>query len=327
MQDKLALEGAPRQNYQMKSEATKTSRRISNDNLTIVVPVLNEEKGVGAVIDDIYQNGYQNVLVVDGYSSDKTVQAANQKGAAVITQHGRGKSGAIKTALEHVSTPYLLVMDGDYTYDAADIHRFLNHARDYDEIVGARHATHISRLHRLGNRGITWIFNVLFGTTLSDVCSGMYLLKSKSCNHLTLQTKGFSIEVEILAQMSTQGRVTEVPINYRKRIGDAKLTTWKAGTDIVKTIIALARIYNPVFLFSVVTASAALPGLAILVWVFLLWAVGGEHVFHSSWLLAALMLLLLASQAFIIGTVALLLKRSELRIERLVRTEIETNRS
>jgi len=331
MQDKLVLEGAPEQSVETISEQqveeVEGPARVSKDDLTVVVPVLNEEKGVVAVIDDIFQKGYENILVVDGYSTDNTFNAAQQRGVTVVTQHGRGKSGAIKTAIEHVSTPYLLVMDGDYTYDASDIQRFLNHAKVYDEIVGSRHAKHISWLHRFGNGGITWIFNVLFGTTFSDVCSGMYLLRSMACKHLTLQTKGFSIEVEILAQMSTQGRVTEVPINYRKRIGDAKLTTWKAGADIIKTIIELARIYNPVFLFSVTTASAAIPGVAILAWVFILWLAGSEHIFHSAWALAAAMLLLLASQAFIIGTVALLLKRSELRIERLVRTEIEDNQS
>ena len=329
MQDNQILEGLSLQAGGTNSEPQDGKRtaesldRVAKNDVTVVLPVLNEEKGVVAVIDDVLQNGYRNILVVDGYSTDNTVQAAQEKGVTVVPQHGRGKSGAIKTAVEQVSTPYLLVMDGDFTYDAADIERFLSHATRYDEIVGSRSMKNVSRLHRVGNAAISAVFNALFGTTFSDVCSGMYLLKSKPVRHLTLRTTGFSIEVELLAQMSVQGTVTEVPINYRKRIGEAKLGTWMAGGDIMKTIFELARLYNPVFLFSVTTASAAIPGLGIMLWVFWLWITGHEHVFHSAWALTGGMLLLLASQAFIIGTVALLLKRTELRIERIVRSKIE----
>jgi len=320
------LEGLSRQTAGTEPQFDKSTRglkRVTKDDVTVVLPVLNEENGVVAVIDEVLQNGYRNILVVDGYSTDNTAQAARQKGVVVVTQHGRGKAGAIKTAVELVSTPYILVMDGDFTYDAADIVRFLNHARRYDEIVGSRQVKNISRLHRLGNGALSGVFNVLFGTTFSDVCSGMYLLRSKAVKHLTLRTKGFSIEVELLAQMSVQGSVTEVPITYRERIGEAKLVTWVHGVDIMKTVLELARLYNPVFLFSVTAASAAIPGFGIMLWVVWLWITGHDHIFHSAWALAGGMLLLLASQAFIIGTVALLLKRSELRIERIVRSEVE----
>lgn len=302
--------------------AKSTLLPVPKNDVTVVLPVLNEEDGVVAVIDDVRQNGYGNILVVDGNSTDKTVPAAKQKGVVVVTQHGRGKTGAIRTAVEHVSTPYLLVMDGDYTYDAADIWKFLFHARPYDEIVGTRQRENISRLHQVGNAAISGVFNALFGTTLSDVCSGMYLLKLKSARQLVLRTKGFSVEAELLAQMCEEGRVTEVPINYRKRIGVAKLNSM-AGVHIMRTIFELARLYNPVFLFSLAAASAAIPGFAILLWVLFLWMAGYKHLFHSGWALAGGMMLLLASQAFIVGTIALLLKRSELRIERLVRNKLE----
>ncbi len=298
---------------------------ISKEDVTIVLPVLNEEKGVSAVIDELLEKGYRNILVVDGYSTDMTVHAARQKNVPVIEQQGRGKTGAIQTAIEHVSTPYMLIMDGDFTYDAGNIQRFLQNAEGFDQIVGARSTGNINRVHQFGNRLISRVFNTLFGTNISDVCSGMYLLNSESARQLVFRTKGFSVEVEVLAQMGMQGRVTEVPINYRKRIGEAKLSTVVHGWDILKSIFLLARLYNPIFLFSIVAFGAAVPGLGILSWVLLMWAV--TRVFHSGWALAGLMLMLLASQAFIISTISILLKRSEIRIEKLVRTDIDRRES
>ena len=122
-------------------EARQKRLELTKDDVTVVLPVLNEEAGVKAVIAEVFRNGYQNILVVDGYSTDNTLQAAQGKGVNVVTQHGRGKTGAIITAIENVSTPYLLVMDGDYTYNAADIERFLLHATEYDHIVGSRQST------------------------------------------------------------------------------------------------------------------------------------------------------------------------------------------
>jgi dolichol-phosphate mannosyltransferase len=110
---------------------------ISPEDLTIVIPTLNEREAIGFVLDELRQEGYENVLVVDGYSTDGTPDVARERGATVVFQHGAGKAGAIKTALEHVKTPYMLVMDGDHSYDPKDIKRLLAYAANYDEVIGA----------------------------------------------------------------------------------------------------------------------------------------------------------------------------------------------
>lgn len=73
---------------------------ISRNDVTIVLPVLNEEEGVAAVIDELSKNGFQRILVIDGYSTDLTAEVARNKGVTVIEQHGRGKTGALITAIE-----------------------------------------------------------------------------------------------------------------------------------------------------------------------------------------------------------------------------------
>ena len=308
--------------FRIIQEVEKHVDPAAKKDVTIVLPVLNEEEGVVAVIDELRNNEYQNILVVDGYSTDNTVAAAQAKGVEVVSQHGGGKTGAIITAIEGVSTPYFLVMDGDYTYDATDIGRFLKHAKNYDEIVGARKGEHMRLLHRLGNGFICALFNALLDTHFSDVCSGMYLLRTSAARHLVLHSTGFSVEVEVLAQMSLLGRgATQVPINYRTRIGKAKLSTWVNGFEILRSIFELARLYNPIFLFSITAASAVVPGAAILLWVFWEWLRG--FGFRVGWAITGEILLIVGIQAFFVGTLALLMKRSELRIERIVKARID----
>jgi hypothetical protein len=96
--------------------------------VSIVIPTLNEKEGIGKVIDDPKREGFERILVVDGYSDVGTAVIAESRGPIVIHQHGPGKARALSTAIEAVDTPYLLVMDGDDFYNAADAMRFLEHA-------------------------------------------------------------------------------------------------------------------------------------------------------------------------------------------------------
>jgi len=289
---------------------------VSKDDVTVVVPTLNEEEAIGLVIQEIKQAGYHNILVVDGYSTDRTAKIAESNACSVIFQHSKGKCGALETAIENVMTPYMLVMDGDCTYDPKDIENFLVHAEKYDQIIGARvnGRGNIPRLNRFGNLLITNAFNLLMGTKLSDVCSGMYLIDTDVARQLELNTRGFDVEVEIAAQTATSGMVTEIPIAYRKRVGCQKLSSLKHGIQIIRTVFGLARTYNPALLFSGLVASAVIPALFILGWVASEVLLRG--VWHSGYALTGLMLLVLASQGLAVATIALLLRRMEKRMMR-----------
>lgn len=289
---------------------------ISKNDLTIVIPVKNEALAIGLVIDELLQEEYCNILIVDGYSADNTLQMIQErKDITILQQHGKGKTGAIKTAIENVTTPYMLILDGDYSYPAKDIERLTIHGVNYAQVIGVRDRKNIGHVHRLGNWIITKSFNLLMGTHLSDICSGMYLLRTDVARNLELGSKSFSTEVEIAAQTVADYQVTEVPIGYRRRIGKAKLS-WRNGFAILSAVIGLARKYNPVFLFSAFSVLSIIPAVVILCWVvFKLLAFG---IWHSGWALIGLMLLLFASQALAVATTVLLLKRTEKRIIRRI---------
>ncbi|MFN4336070.1 MAG: glycosyltransferase family 2 protein [Candidatus Nitrosocaldus sp.] len=291
--------------------------------ITVVIPTLNEEQGIVKVIEELHSLGITNILVVDGYSNDRTVDVAKGLGARAIYQHGKGKTGALKTAVEHVNTPYMLVMDGDYTYDASSIERFLQHMDNYDEIIGARipvDESSMSSLHKFGNAVITKVFNLLMNTNLSDVCSGMYLLKTETMREIDLNTSGFDVEAEIAAQIASIGNITEVPINYRTRVGRQKLSTWRHGFRIISSIFNLAKIHNPGAFYSLLISLLLIPAGIIFFNSFMEMVYTGK--LSSNWFLVGVALLLVAIQGMSIGVLSLVVKRSQLRLMRMMRRQI-----
>lgn len=292
---------------------------INKKQVTVVLPTLNEAEGVGKVIEELKREGYENILVVDGYSTDGTVEIAKEKGVKVVHQLGVGKAGAIETAINLVETPYMLVMDADYTYDPRDIERLLNHAHGFDEVIGLRKdRRNIPRVHRIGNRIIGLTLSLLLGQRVNDPCSGMYLLKTETAKNLELTAGGFDVEVDIAIQASLLGKITEVPISYRRRVGKRKLQTWRTGFKILATTFKGAWLYNPIFLASAPLSILAILGAAILVWQLYLRYVYGAEKWSYGWSWLGLTLLVIGLQAFTIATISLLLKRLERRISRLV---------
>jgi dolichol-phosphate hexosyltransferase len=292
------------------------SGSLRKSDVTIVIPVLNEEEAIEPVLQELIALGYHNILIADGYSSDQTPTIVKQFGVQMVQQHGMGKAGSIDTAIKLVKTPYFLVMDGDFTYDPTDIERFLAHGKDYEEIIGRRTKRNgsITRSHQFGNRVITGLFNLLLFTKLSDLCSGMYLLKTEAARQLVLSSTGFSVEAEIAAQISHEGEITEVPINYRPRVGKRKLSTWKDGTKIFTSIFRLAHDFNPVFLYSLLAALMTVPGIALLC------LAAFSRLGDAQMLLSDLGLVftLFGGQALFVGGISLLVKRSERRISRQI---------
>ena len=286
-----------------------------NTLVTIVIPTLNEEKAIEKVLEELFALGLHNLMIIDGYSSDRTVEVARRYHVTVILQHGKGKAGALRTAIENVRTPYMLVMDGDYTYDPSCVGRFIQHIHSYDEIIGARpldNREYMTHLHKIGNEIITKTFNILMGTSLSDVCSGMYMLRTERAKDIHLSTTGFEVEAEIAAQIASSGKITEVPINYRRRIGKQKLSTWKHGFKILNSVLKLARSYNPGVFYSIIGSIALLFSITTFANAFIEWS--NTHTLPLSWFLMGISILLVVLQLGGISVQARSLRQIEQKI-------------
>lgn len=290
-----------------------------NDLVTVVIPTLNEVEGIGRVIDELLSYGFSRdqILVVDGGSTDGTVDVVRSKGVKLIYQDGRGKAAAVATALKYVKTPYVLIMDGDYTYPAKYATALVERALSgYDEVIGARrYGNDVQKpAFRFGNKVLTTFFNILFGTKLSDVLSGMYVVRTDRLTEVAFEMSGFSLESEVAAHIaSTSQRITEVPIEYRLRLGRKKLGI-RHGFQIARDMVRLAWRYNPVFLIFALGSLLLIPGLALGAWVAYHYFFTGVNYYIRG--IIAVFLTAVGLQSLLTAIMALYMKRVELRINR-----------
>ncbi len=213
--------------------------------ICIILPTLNEELTIGKVIDEIPRQsleseGYQvYVLVVDGNSNDRTRQIAEEKGARVIIQPRRGKGNAMKSALASIKADFIFMLDADYTYPATYIPEMLKALRQGCPVVigsrlkGQQEKGAIRRLNIVGNFLLTLMANILYRTRISDLCTGYWGLRGEVIPTLNLSANGFQLEAELFTELAKKGyRIAEVPIYYRRREGQAKLSSLKDGFKI-----------------------------------------------------------------------------------------------
>ncbi len=285
------------------------------EQVTVVIPTLNEEEAIGTLIEEVKAAGYNNVLVVDGYSKDGTRKIVEPRGVRFILQEGAGKAGALATGFRSIATPYVAVMDGDGSYVPSDMDRFLPSLARFDFIKGVRNwKESMSRTHRFGNYIITTTFNLLFGTNIGDICSGMYMIDAELARQLDFSKHPLTAEQEIIAQaVLASAKITSVPINYRKRFGGkSKTHTWRQGFRDLVTNFDLARTHNPILLFSFLATLAILPALFFLGYALFQFLAHGN--FHGGYVLAGLSFLVLGAQGFTVATIASMLRRIERRL-------------
>lgn len=301
--------------------------RCSDVSYLVVVPTLNEVRAIGLVIDEILSQGIprSRVIVVDGGSADGTREAVVSRGVRLVDQDGVGKVSAIKTAAKLADgVDYIVFLDGDYTYPANYIPKLVEVAcsKGYDLVIGARKSIEPgaqSPLYRFGNRFLTTVFNLLFGTRLSDVLSGMYVVRADVLKELDFESKGFGIESEIVSHIVSQGyKVHEIPIEYRKRVDEKgkKLKIFH-GTRILLDMIRMAWRYNPTFFIFTLGSLALVAGLPLGLYVAYHYFFTGIKYYVKG--LIAIILTLAGFQSLLLAILSLYMKRMEIRILRELR--------
>jgi glycosyltransferase involved in cell wall biosynthesis len=220
------------------------------DKISIIIPTLNEESSIGKVIDEIPKKALEDsgyiveVLVVDGISTDHTTQIAKEKGARVLMETRPGKGRAIRTALEGDNSNFVFMLDGDYTYSATYIPAMLKMLRTYPVVIGSRlngkrEKGALGKVNFIGNKLLTFFANILYGTRISDLCTGYWGFRREVIQNLSLTSDGFQLEADLLIQVALKGyRIGEIPILYRCRAGKAKLSGLKDGVKIGKFLFS-----------------------------------------------------------------------------------------
>lgn len=292
----------------------QASERVTmpdRSDVCVLLPTLNEAETIGNVIDGFREGGFENILVVDGDSSDDTREIAADHGARVVTQSGSGKGQAVREGVDAIESPYVLMADGDGTYRPADADAMLEpiFADRAEHVIGNRFADMepgaMTRLNAIGNRLINRLFAAIHGRNLSDILSGYRAFTRESFDRFRLDADGFGIETELAAECVGQGVSTEVvPITYRSRPGESEtnLHPIADGGRIILTLYTLAKTNNPIFYFGSVASLGTVVGIAIGAFVGYRYFVSG--VSHEILALLAVFLVLLSVQLLMFGVLS-----------------------
>lgn len=217
---------------------------VAEPELSIVIPALDEELTVGDFVDWCKQ-GLEaagvvgEVLIVDS-SSDRTSEIALAHGARVLKTPRRGLGRAYIDALPYVRGRYVLMGDADCTYDFRELAPFLEKLREgYEYVMGSRwrgsiEAGSMPFLHRyLGTPVTTWILNLLYGSSFSDIHCGMRAITRDALVRMRLESQSWEYASEMVLKSIRMGlRTTEVPVRFLKdregRMSHHKRAGWTA---------------------------------------------------------------------------------------------------
>jgi dolichol-phosphate mannosyltransferase len=191
--------------------------------------------------------GDPRVIVIDGKSSDHTVEIAQNLGAIVDVQDGLGKGDAFAKALNHLdpTVDYVVITDADFTYPAGVIPEMIRLLQDNPKvgmICGNRFNGNVDPnalgdVFQFGNRLIAFTHNMLNGVPLKDPLTGLRVVRTCILRNWKVKSKGFDIEVELNHHVEREGfGILEIPIQYRERLGVKKLKLRHAA-EIFKRIL------------------------------------------------------------------------------------------
>jgi hypothetical protein len=233
-----------------------TAARVS-----VVIPALNEAKNLPHVLNRLPE-GLHQVILVDGFSLDATIEVARtlRPDIEVVCQDRRGKGNALAHGFAAVTGDVVVMLDADGSADPAEIPAFVQALVDgADFAKGSRFApgggsADITRLRRIGNRGLNGIVNVLYGTRYTDLCYGYNafwcrLLPVLDIDGLRapaterLWGDGFEIETLINVRIARAGaQVAEVASYEHARLhGVSNLHTFRDGARVLRTIFRERR--------------------------------------------------------------------------------------
>lgn len=231
-----------------KADAFMEGRAEGTRSTQVVIAALNEEEGIGLTIAELQTHlNDPRILVVDGWSSDRTVEVAKNLGAEIAFQDGLGKGDALAKALEcsDLATCYVVITDADYTYPAEylpEMIRILDENPRVGMVCGNRFNGTVDKkalrsVFYIGNRLISFTHNYLNGVHLEDPLTGLRVVRSDILRDWKVKSKGFDVEVELNHLVERKGfGIVEVPIQYRVRLGEKKLKA-RHGATILKRIM------------------------------------------------------------------------------------------
>ncbi len=213
--------------------------------VAVVIPVFNEERSLPLVLAELPGELVDTVFVVDNGSTDRSAEVAARAGARVVPQPERGYGAACLAGIGATEGHAIVVfLDGDYSDYPDDLRALLPPVRDgeADLVIGSRALLPESRAAllpqaRFGNWLATRLMRWLFGIRATDL-GPFRVIRRDALMRLGMRDRNFGWTVEMQLRAARAGlRVRELPVRYRKRIGQSKITGTLRGTVMAGWVI------------------------------------------------------------------------------------------
>ena len=225
--------------------------------VSIVIPAYNEEEGIAATIASIpvaelEASGYEvETLVIDNASTDKTAEIARSCGARVVYESKKGYGNAYQCGINQATGDIVATGDADTTYPfdalpgilakmSEEQLQFINTDRLSELRPGVMRPSHI-----FGNRVLSATMQILFRSPFTDSQSGMWIFERSIWPQLDVRHGGMPFSQEIKAEAHMKGfRCAEVPIAYRSRVGEVKLSVldaWRTMRELFRKRMTVDR--------------------------------------------------------------------------------------
>jgi glycosyltransferase involved in cell wall biosynthesis len=246
--------------------------RAASPNIAVLLPCYNEEAAIGATVA-----GFKaalpgaTVYVYDNNSKDRTQEVAAGAGAVVRSEKQQGKGNVVRRMFADIDADVYIMADGDLTYDPAAAPKMVEMllAEQLDMVVGTRRHEAKDAYrggHVLGNRLFTSLLSGLFGRSFSDIFSGYRVFSRRFVKSFPVLSEGFEIETEMSVHaLELRMPVGEVETSYgaRPEGSHSKLSTFRDGWRILKTIGNLYRLERPVLFYGGIGALLVIASLIL----------------------------------------------------------------
>lgn len=212
--------------------------------VSIVAVCLNEAKSILRILDNIQKDLVDEILVIDGHSTDGTLELVKNAGYNIILQEGKGRGNAFKTGFKNVSGDLVVMLSTDGNERPGDIKKLIDKAnKGYDMVIATRFglgkSEDVTIIRNMGNYFFTKLCNIVSGLNVTDSMNGFRILTKEAIEKMNLQSNKFDIEAEITVKAGKlKLKVTEIPtIEDERYHSDSRLHTFKDGGIILKRII------------------------------------------------------------------------------------------
>lgn len=214
---------------------------------TICVVAKNEAEGIVGVIRSVKKYA-DEVIVIDGHSTDGTGLLASREGVRVLRDHGLGRGDGVRAGLAHATGDIVVLFDADGSHEPRDIPKLTEPIVDgkADLVIASRRTggsfdrqMNLDSLVRsFGADILTMLVNLRFGTQLTDVIYSFRALRASLVKNLPLHSNGFAIEQElVIACLRSRYKVLEIPSReFARRWGEPKLATAN-GIGLLLTLL------------------------------------------------------------------------------------------